>query len=517
KELPPSSRIIDAYPKPPQYRAPDRQAANKRRSLDASNLLGSLDDIRPDDPVFVLRRATSYRNSTSRKRFSAPLDEIALQHLHRESTSSYNSSSDLQNPASVAEEAKLKQPSRQEIIAAQRAATRATQRAIVSASTNSVRGMDVLLPGNALLRSSRYEAGDRMRYSYVEPDGETYDVSDIIEEEWRDINSSNKNDILEGVFIKNKDGIVGEKLDKVLNRIRKGKGKERDYSASALEMALESVSREMEEAAADRDRVRDSKDSRDSRAFSTLSASEYSTSADEADATRSRSVTPGSAALTSRMPGLNQELNNANAHMGTTNANARATPISNPEETPRPGTTTPTAGFRTSPSPVPSSGLGSRRNPSIASVMSDYERERGRGTPDRGTPTTLTSNLSRVIEEDNDRSRGSTPTKSHLQQQSKKKMIIPKDDFGIEQMMAIIEFKASLASANSGTSGVGASVNKKLREPMHPVDELLFGPPVDLDSLHPAVRDVYASGFKQLEEADKILDSYISRSAVGAF
>jgi len=85
-----------------------------------------------------------------------------------ESSSIYNS-----DAHSHIDESKLKlYLSRQEIIAAQRAATRAIQRAmIVAAQTNSVRGMDVLLPGNAMLRSSRYDPGDRMRYSYVEPDG----------------------------------------------------------------------------------------------------------------------------------------------------------------------------------------------------------------------------------------------------------------------------------------------------------------------------------------------------------
>jgi len=441
KELAPSSKLIDAFPKPPQLKAPERQLqANKRRSLDSSHLLGSLDDIRPDDPVFVLRRATSYRNSTSRKRFSAPLDEIALQHLHRESTSSYNS--EAQSPIEE-NQSKLKQPSRQEIIAAQRAATRATQRAIVSASSNSVRGMDVLLPGNAMLRSSRYEVGDRMRYSYVEPDGETYDVSDIIEEEWREISNNNKNDLLEGVFIRNKDGI-GEKLDRVLNKIRKGKGKERDYSS------LSSVS---------------SADS-NTRPVSTLSASEYSVG--DTDIDGSRSVTPSSAPLNGKMI------------PDTEDTIVRSTPISNPisdeRNVSRPGTTTPTAGSRTSPTPV---APHSRRNPSIASVMSDYS---DRGAPDRGTPTAQ-SNLSRVAEE---RSRD-TP-----RSQQQRRLVIPKDDFGHSSMMAIIEYKAL------------ASAPKKPTPKVDPVDELLFGTPLDLESLHPQVRDIYAAGFKQLEEMDKV-------------
>ncbi|KAF4615930.1 hypothetical protein D9613_011321 [Agrocybe pediades] len=473
KELAPSSRLIEAFPKPPQFKAPERQmSGNKRRSLDSSHLLGSLDDIRPEDPVFVLRRATSYRNSTSRKRFSAPLDEIALQHLHRESTSSYNSEAQAQSPVVEENQNRLKQPSRQEIIAAQRAATRATQRAIVSASTNSVRGMDVLLPGNAMLRSSRYEASDRMRYSYVEPDGETYDVSDIIEEEWKEMNNNNKNDLLEGVFIRNKDGI-GEKLDRVLNKIRKGKGKERDYSSLS------------------------SADS-DIRPVSTVSASEYSVD----DTERSGSVTPGSAPLNRQMiPDADEDT-----------VHVRSTPVSNPNpagydernNTSRPGTTTPTAGLRTSPQPV--MPLASRRNPSIASVMSDQS---GRATPNGGQQQQ--SNLSRLAEEE-ERSLSSrdihTPSRNQQQsQQQQRRLVIPKDDFGHASMMAIIEYKALAAAPKKETPSVQSD----------PVEELLFGKKLDLETLHPQIRDIYAAGFKQLEEMDKVLDGYIGRSVVGAF
>jgi hypothetical protein len=300
--------------------------------------------------------------------------------------------------------------------------------------------MDVLLPGNAMLRSSRYEVGDRMRYSYVEPDGETYDISDIIEEEWREIDTD-KNDLLEGVFIRNKDGI-GEKLDRVLNKIKKGKGKDRDFSSLS---------------------------SSDSKHLSTGSTSVSEYSADDGDA-RSRSVTPGSAsALVSKFAQQNQEA-----------LDVRATPTSQPQSlrtaeeraSSRPGTTTPTSGARATPPTI----QGSRRNPSIASVMSDYS--------DRGTPpgqVRAHSSLSRVDEE---RLRG-TP-----KSQQQRRLVLPKDHFGHSKMMAIIEFKASAPS--------------KPTPPQDPVDELLFGTPLDLESLHPSVRDIYAPGFKQLEEMDKV-------------
>ena len=363
--------------------------------------------------------------------------------MHRESTSSYNS--DAQAPI---DESKLKQPSRQEIIAAQRAATRATQRAIVSAQSNSVRGMDVLLPGNAMLRSSRYDAGDRMRYSYVEPDGESYDISDVVEQEWRDVNTTNKHDLLEGVFIRNKDGI-GEKLDRFLHKIRKGKGKETDMSplpsADSHHLSIRSIS-----------------------------PSEYSTNEAEV---HSRSVTPGSAALTSRMPSGNVEAAPAPAVYSRPLPSTKG--LSSDDRNPRAGAMTPT-GNTTRSTPAPNS----RRNPSVGSTMSDNS---GRNTPIRAQ-----SNLHRMEERVKDNA-SMVPPKSQ-----QRWPVIPKDDFGYAQMMAIIEYKGSRP--------------KQQIPPLDPVDEMLFGAPLDLESLHPQVRDIYASGFKQLEEMDKVLFTFfISR------
>jgi hypothetical protein len=389
---------VDACPRPPQYRNTNPTGANKRRSLDPSLIYGSVEDIRPDDPVFVIRRATSYRNS--RRRSSVPLDELALSKLHRESTSSY-SSLDIQS----AMDDKMK---RHELIAAQRAAIRATQRAIISAQTNSVRGMDVLLPGNAMLRSSRFDTNERMRYSYVEPDGETYDISDIIEEEWRDIDSDK--DLLEGVFIRNKDGI-GDRLDRFINKIRKGKQREKDYNSSGL-------------------------DDRSSQAISSvrsISPSEYSVNTET-----SRSLTPGSQRIPNGVDQSNQK------------------PDGRP--TSRPDTVTPTASLR--------SHLvnHNRRHPSITSVISDYS---GRSTP----PVSLAP----VDEE--------KPT-------APRRIIFPKDDFGLSQMMSIIDFKATKTKAKEASP--------------HPVEELLFGVPIDIESLHPDIREIYAPAFKHLEEIDKV-------------
>ncbi|KAF5371469.1 hypothetical protein D9615_009595 [Tricholomella constricta] len=426
RELAPSSRVIDAFPRPPTFKAADRPTpTNKRRSVDSTLVLGSLDDVNPDDPVFILRRAISYRNSTYRHRMSAPLDELALHQLHRDSASSASLSDPAASPSSHEHK-----PSRQEIIARQREATRANQRAILSAQTNSVRGMDVLLPGNAMLRSSRYDVNDRMRYSYVDTDGETYDISDIVEEELRENNHANRNDLLEGVL--GRKDVVGEKLNRVLSKIKSGKSKERDLvSLSSMDSSRRS-----------------------------RSISEYSL--DDATIDRrhgARSLSPpGSAGLISKTPtDLSQTLPRAASAPGA-------------HERTRSGTTTPTA--------KPSGS--DRRHPSIASVMSDLSGY--------ATPPTHSGELS------NDESPRSGATPKPQQP----RLVIPKDDFGIAQMLTIIEFRDAKP--------------KVPLPPLHPVDELLFGRPMELQTLHPHVRDIYAPTFKQLQEMDKILDDYLGQA-----
>jgi hypothetical protein len=68
--------------------------------------------------------------------------------------------------------------------------------------------------------------------------------------------------------------------------------------------------------------------------------------------------------------------------------------------------------------------------------------------------------------------------------------ILPKEDFGISHMMAIIEYKGTLP--------------KTPLPRLHPVDELLYGRKFDLESLHTDVRGIYAESFKRLEDMDKV-------------
>jgi len=48
--------------------------------------------------------------------------------------------------------------------------------------------------------------------------------------------------------------------------------------------------------------------------------------------------------------------------------------------------------------------------------------------------------------------------------------------------------------------------------PVHPVDEMLFGRPIDMKELHPAIREVYEPTFRQLAEMDQMLDDLLQQA-----
>jgi hypothetical protein len=436
RELSPSTRAIDAFPRPPAYRPADRRAPdNKRRSVDFGQLVGTQEDVAPDDPVFILRRAVAYRNSSSRHRMSAPLDEIALQQMQRDLVTSSSESS-------VADDTKGRQISKQELIAAQRAAKRADQRAILSAQTNSLRGVDVLLPGNVMLRSSRYEVDDRMRYSYVDGDGETYDISDIVEEEWQDefgqrspTTGTTGQDLLQGVLVRNKDAI-GDKLDRVLSKVKEGK---RDGEPSSAKSAT---------------------------SLASMQSSASSAYSDDQEDQGPRAATPLSSRLGARSP--------------TPAGSQRVTsPINDPSSSRVP---TPTNRSRAASPNTPraitpaNKAVLSRdhdRQPSIASVLSDISAY--------GTQTAMQEQ--RIREES-----ASLRAPSAMK---RTRPLVLKDDFGISQMMAVVQLDAVL--------------NRQQPLPrLDSTDSMLFGRPAELHSLHPEIREIYSPAFQQLKEMEKV-------------
>jgi len=129
--------------------------------VDSAQLLGNLEDVNLDDH-FILRRAISYRSSSSAS-LSAPWMNCLIT-PPRESASGSSISSDAGLPT---KENRSNCLDRNSLLRTCRFTRQ--QKSILSAQTNSVREWNVLLPGNAMLRSSRYDAGDKMRYSYVEP------------------------------------------------------------------------------------------------------------------------------------------------------------------------------------------------------------------------------------------------------------------------------------------------------------------------------------------------------------
>ena len=335
--------------------------------------------------------------------------------------------------------------SKQELIAAQRAATRANQRAILSAQANSVRGLDVLLPSNAMIRSSRYEVDDRMRYSYVEPDGETYDISDIVEKEWRNevgppghksTASGDDLDLLHGVLAHGKDGL-GAKLDRVLSKIKHEKETGRaPVSRGSSEQGFDSVR------------------------TSTDSAYPASETAQEGSSSRTATPTARDAARSNSAAASSQRVGSP----AVSRLSSYRTASPGGSDMSRAPTATPTSGSRSRGYPAPH-----ERQASFASAVSDYRTATPSSPPPMGGMAAMPA-----------------------PKDDKPKLILPKNDFGLNEMMAVIEMRASL--------------NNKIPEhkPLDPVEEMLFGKPIEPHALHPDIRDIYASTFKQLEEMDQV-------------
>ena len=174
RSLTPSGKILDAYSSLPQLRPVDRMSVQqRRRSRDMSQTTGAEEDILPTDPIFVLRRVHHRHSATPPQ---------ALRRLPDQQSASPSSPSSPKFQRNAAQAAL----SPAEIIAAQRAASRANQKALISAHSNTSKGVDVVLPDRGTLRSSRLtdDNGEVVRYSFIEQNGETYDISDLLAEEW---------------------------------------------------------------------------------------------------------------------------------------------------------------------------------------------------------------------------------------------------------------------------------------------------------------------------------------------
>lgn len=307
------------------------------------------------------------------------------------------------------------QRSQKEIIAAQREASRATQRAILSTQSNASHGVDVLLPGNVMIRSSRYEVDERTRYSYIDADGETYDVSEIIEEELsHDLQHTGGTDLLKGVK-----EVPTDKLDRVLTKIKDGKGNGKLASSQRS-------------------------DSLRSKRSSSPSLYSYAERESIHENTQtSRTNTPLASIMNPKNP-------ISSIASGRT-ASALARLAANNSKY---------------------SSAHERQN-SIASMLSDLQS--GYRSPTPGTPPYQSTRAASVLR--------------------RPKPFIPKDDFGLSNMLAVIE--------------LGGSVRGPTPPPPDFVEEFFFGKKLDADALHPAVQEIYADSFKQLEAMDAVSSLFV--------
>ena len=277
-----------------------------------------------------------------------------------------------------------------------------------------------MLPDKAMLRSQRIDTDSKMRYSYVQPDGETYDVSDIVEEELKTSNSmqsipasgseSSMSDLLSGAM---KGGQPSALINRVLDKIKNGPVSQSTSTST----------------------------------FRSTSPSMYSEDGQSEDS-GSRAATPTAA-----------------GHASHRSITPTAIRDINPS---RSRSVTPTAGSS-------SDALSHRQyQPSIESVLSDVSsdyRTAATATPVANAPSRLAMSPSPI--------------------QGAKRPRIPKGEFGLTEMLAVIHSKAMLG-----------------KEPPPPspdeVEKLFFGTPLDPETVHPQIRDVYAGTFKKMKELDMV-------------
>ncbi|EGG03930.1 uncharacterized protein MELLADRAFT_117192 [Melampsora larici-populina 98AG31] len=180
------SKVLDAYLTPPAFRPPDRSSKeSRRRSQEGSFVFGSLQDILNTDPVFVLRRASHQHHPTRREsnRSSTGLagavaDELGLMGAKKSASGASNRlSGSSSRPGGATTSLTRHNGSPAEMMADRRAA-------FLSATPNSDQGVDITLNDHATIRSKRDSSGKSFRYSYIDPAGTEFDISELIESEW---------------------------------------------------------------------------------------------------------------------------------------------------------------------------------------------------------------------------------------------------------------------------------------------------------------------------------------------
>lgn len=197
RNLPPNGQVLDAYTKAPQFKPSLSSRRSKHLSTDSSMLLGYYDELSENDPVFILRQMQRTRTarplsptenvlaSKQEERRQAELDKVAP----APSSRALDEARAATTPAILEQQGM----SRQEIIAAQRAAARERRAAVLGSQPNEENGVDVVLDDRSRIRSSRSLGTGQMRYSFIPVSGEERDISAIVEDVLREEKSSMDN------------------------------------------------------------------------------------------------------------------------------------------------------------------------------------------------------------------------------------------------------------------------------------------------------------------------------------
>ena len=471
RTLSPSSKILEAYPKAPSFRPMERiTPEQRRRSRDAGQNTGSPADILPTDPVFVLRRV-GQRSAIERHALNDTPRQLVGQ-IQRPQIQAPISST------TVSEAGTYGALSPQEIIAAQREASRANQKALISAQSNAAQGVDVVLPDRGTLRSSRLLRAnvEVVRYSYIDGDGETYDISELLEEEWGKDGSKASPDVPQAPALLRQatDQSAYVTAPSTPEPIPERSSPPFGFlPPSASQDILRGV---VQRAAGQPDRLEEK--------LQRMISKVKSGSAKAADEVASGPLPPSQSGRNTPQPSSN-----------------RVVP---PPHEDRIADTTPRASDSRSTSRQANQVTASdvnriisrhRQQPSIASILSDLSVPNGHDD-DAGSSTPLTTTSS---SHPTPPFSGAVYTRSvSSASPTLRAPVVYKDDFGIKAMMAVIE-----ARAREYYKPPPAKIE------CDEVERMFYGERVDMEAIHPDIRACFAPLQARLDAMDREIDELL--------
>lgn len=423
----------------------------RRRSRDVSQSTGQAADILPSDPIFVLRKVTM-------RPLSEPTTAKPFSEFQKQQSTAPLAAGSSEAAAALASGAM----SPQQIIAAQRAASRANQKALISAQANASQGVDVVLPDQGTLRSARLgvPGQEQVRYSYISGDGETIDISELVEQEWGNegakelqppslLRTTTGNSSYHTAPSTPDSGLASSPLEDA------GKNSGNDILQGVLQRSRnEPEARLQEKIHRVLDKVR--------------AAGAGGRSTPNGDVGK-RSVSPSALPPLSPLPegGVYDPAERSSSRQGDA-------PRSNSRQA------------------LAKMGSRHRQQPSIASILSDFSTENDTGPSTPMTAATSVNPTPPVGAYHPMRLNTTSPTPAP------RNPVVYSDDFGIKQMLAVIQVRAR-----------DAAPKEVERKELDPVEKMFYGEKPDFAIAHPSVRQSFSPLQARLEALDKELDEIL--------